>query len=418
MTDPLSADAMMAGFRSRLDPSSTRPLAVGFSGGGDSLYLLMLACAFGRAHGRRVVALTVDHGLNPDSAAWTRAAGTAAVGLGAEWRALAWQGPKPSTGLPAAARLARHRLLADAARSVGSQVILLGQTADDLAESAWMRRAGTPSLPDPRAWSPSPVWPEGRGLFLFRPMLSLRRQVIRQVLSQRGLTWLEDPANTDMRFARARARQALRQEPDMDRTAGPDPVPDAVRTHLAGQVTCTPEGYGTFDRDLVRDISAAALHPILGAAIVSIGGALVPPGRGALGRVVMQLAGSEPLRTHLAGVRLAADARRVILARDARDLRRRTGPGDAGVFDTRFEIDPATSVGFLAGRAARLSRQDRDMLRAIPALARPSLPVLFPETAAPVLPAPIGTGQPAVTSLAPARFAATCGLVACEAEIG
>ncbi len=408
----------MATFRSRLDPSSARPLTVGFSGGGDSLYLLILACAFGRAHGRRVVALTVDHGLNPDSAAWTRAAGTAAVGLGAEWRGLVWQGPKPSTGLPAAARLARHRLLAEAARSVGAQVILLGQTADDLAESAWMRRAGTPSLPDPRAWSPSPVWPEGRGLFLFRPMLSLRRQDIRQVLSQRGLTWLEDPANGDMRFARARARQALRQQPDIERTADPDPATDAARVHLAGQVTCTPDGYGTFDRDLMREGPAPVLQGILGAAIVSIGGALVPPSRGALDRVVMQLAGTEPLRTHLAGVRLAADTRRVILARDARDLRRRTGPGDAGVFDNRFEIEPSASVGFLAGRGARLSRPDRDLLKAVPAIARPSLPVLFPDSAAPVLPAPIGSGQPAVTSLAPGRFAAACGLVACEAEIG
>ncbi|KAI6244391.1 ATP-dependent metallopeptidase FtsH/Yme1/Tma family protein [Aphelenchoides fujianensis] len=104
-----------------------------------------------------------------------------------EARALAWTGAKPLTGLPAAARRARHALLATAAREAGARVLLLGHTASDLAESAAMRAEGS-TAPDPREWSPSPVWPEGRDVFLLRPMLGLTRTEIRAALTADGET--------------------------------------------------------------------------------------------------------------------------------------------------------------------------------------------------------------------------------------
>ncbi|MFZ0266529.1 ATP-binding protein, partial [Caulobacter sp.] len=82
----------------RLRPNASAPLAVGFSGGGDSLALLILTLAWARAHGRAVVSLTVDHQLNPASAAWTAEAVAKARALGAQALALAWTGPKPASG--------------------------------------------------------------------------------------------------------------------------------------------------------------------------------------------------------------------------------------------------------------------------------------------------------------------------------
>ena len=192
----------------RLRPDSAAPLAVGFSGGGDSLALLILTLEWAQAHGRTVVSLTVDHQLNPASAAWTVAAAARAQAMGVQAQAQAWTGDKPSAGLPAAARAARHALLADAAREAGARVLLLGHTADDLAEAAAMRAEGS-TVSDPREWSPSPVWPEGRGVFVLRPLLAVGRAEIREWLTARGETWLDDPANDDLNYARARARRRL-----------------------------------------------------------------------------------------------------------------------------------------------------------------------------------------------------------------
>src|SRR4051812_46338884 len=156
-TLPSSFPTFAAALDRRLRTDAAAPLAVGFSGGGDSLALLILTLDWARAHGRAVVSLTVDHQINPASAAWTADALAKARALGADARALAWTGPKPATGPSAAARAARHALLENAARAVGARVLLLGHTADDLAEAALMRAEGS-TVSDPREWSPSPAW--------------------------------------------------------------------------------------------------------------------------------------------------------------------------------------------------------------------------------------------------------------------
>ncbi|RZJ02335.1 MAG: tRNA(Ile)-lysidine synthetase, partial [Brevundimonas sp.] len=162
----------------RLERNVDRPVALALSGGGDSIALLRLATDWARENGRRLLALTVDHGLSPASADWTAFAEGAAREAGADWRGLAWTGPKPSTGLPAAARRARHGLVADAAREAGARVILFAHTADDIAEGEVMREEGS-TLGRLRDWAPSPAWPEGRGLVLLRPMLDAGRAEVR-----------------------------------------------------------------------------------------------------------------------------------------------------------------------------------------------------------------------------------------------
>ena len=188
----------------RLDPNAPPPLVVAFSGGGDSLALLIAAKAWAEGAGRRLVAVTVDHRLQAAGAEWARWCEARCRRLGVAHRTMIWTGGKPATGLSAAARHARHGLIADAARQAGACVILMGHTADDRLEARSMRAAGG-SVPDPREWSPSPVWPQGRGLFILRPLIEARRAAIRAALAAAGETWIEDPANRDPRHARAPA---------------------------------------------------------------------------------------------------------------------------------------------------------------------------------------------------------------------
>src|SRR5437764_11078771 len=96
-------------------------LVLAVSGGPDSIALLWLAARWRRGlrRGPRLIAVTVDHGLRTDAAREALDVKRLARALELEHRTLRWTGAKPKTGVPAAARDARYRLLAQVARKSG-----------------------------------------------------------------------------------------------------------------------------------------------------------------------------------------------------------------------------------------------------------------------------------------------------------
>jgi tRNA(Ile)-lysidine synthase len=393
----------------RLERDNASPLCVALSGGGDSLALLTLATAWTKLNGRRVLALTIDHGLQPDSARWSALARDMALDSGAAWRGLSWNGAKPLTGLPAAARAARHALIADAARDAGAKVVLFAHTLDDVREGEIMRDEGS-TLGRLREWSPSPAWPEGRGVFLLRPLLDVRRAELRAHLRDRGLAWIEDPANDDLRFARSRARRRLADHPApaSQRVGRTD---DAVR-RAARSASVDDAGVVRFARDLNPPAAFVA------AALVSAAGGTRPPRGDRLERLMARLAGRAPFTATLAGARIEADAREVMILRDAGETARgglapvALTPGRASIWDGRFEVaQPAAGeVRALKGFANALSSIERTEIARFPPSARPAMPVMLrsPDLAAQLARARCLVGP---------RLWAACGLVAQEGEI-
>ena len=384
----------------RLLSASPAPVAVALSGGGDSLALVLMAADWARAHGRDLLILTVDHRLRPESLAWTAACAATARRLGAAFRALAWEGEKPATGLPAAARAARHRLIADGARQAGARVVLMGHTASDRLEAAAMRQAGA-TTPSPRAWGPSPAWPEGRGVFLLRPLIGQTRADLRAWLTARGETWIEDPANEDPRFARARARLGLTGG-ETDAISPADDIAElaAAATDLAGGLA------------LPREALHGAPHAFLAAACLCAAGTTRPPRGAGLARLADVLKGEAPVTATLAGARIEADAGEVRFLREPG----RGGvaplvcaPGETGVWDGRLEIRAARPVTIqaLRGYAAQLPAAQQAALRRLPAGARGALPFIVGE-GSPLLAEIPGIG---VRPLASERLLAACGAV-------
>lgn len=378
------------------------------SGGGDSVALLRAAAGWARAAARPLIVLTVDHRLQAESARWTDACAARAQAIGAKFRALAWTGPKPATGLPAAARAARHRLLADAAREAGASVILMGHTADDVLEARAMRAAGA-STPEPREWAPSPAWPEGRGVFLLRPLLGLRRDALRAWLSALGETWIEDPANDDPRFVRARVRRAGVSE------IRPPPPASGTPVRLAAACRADAAGVLCVERDAVRGATTADAAAFVGMACLCAAGSARPPAAGRLERLVVELASDRDFTTTLAGARLEADAGVVRFLREPGEAARgglaplTLEAGRTAVWDGRFEItaDRPIEVRPLAGLASRLPNHQRQALAAFAPRARAGLPAAIVDGQATCL---VLDGT-ACRPLAADRLAAACGLV-------
>lgn len=363
-------EAALAALDRRLDPRSSAPLAVAVSGGGDSMALLHLAAAWASRAARPLLALTVDHGLHPDSALWAEFVRRAAKDLGVEARILHWTGDKPQTGLPAAARAARHALLAEAARAAGARVILLGHTAGDIAESDWMRARGS-TLGRLREWGPSPAWPEGRGLMLLRPLLMSSRLELRAWLAARAIGWLEDPANADPRFARSRARGAGLG------SAAPESGSEAA-CPLFEAAGDAPGALAASRTTLGGGLDA---HRQLSAALVCASGGSRPPSGQATAALLLRLSGSGEVTATLAGARVRAEGDRLLIGRDPgrRGLARlKVREGEQVVWNGRFELDVQEPglLGPAGGRAAKLSALDRARLQTAPPWIRPTLPVL------------------------------------------
>ncbi len=183
-------------------------LVIAVSGGPDSVALLWLVARWRRTlkNGPRLVAVTVDHGLRAESTREALAVKRLAAQLNVDHRTVRWAGEKPRTGLPAAARDARYRLLAKAATAVGAAYIMTAHTCDDQAETVLMRLARGSGLAGLAAMAAAS---RRDGLTLLRPLLGVPKARLVATLQKAKVAYADDPTNHDPAYARPRLRALL-----------------------------------------------------------------------------------------------------------------------------------------------------------------------------------------------------------------
>ncbi|RWP45021.1 tRNA lysidine(34) synthetase TilS [Mesorhizobium sp.] len=400
---------------SRIDFTNGAVAAV--SGGSDSTALLLLIKDHldRSAPATKLLAVTIDHKLRPGSAAEAQAVARLCAARGIAHRILVWSGRKPSTGLPAAAREARYRLLAEAAQAEGIGLILTGHTADDQAETVLMRHA--------RQEGPREA---GRGLagmapatlydwriWIARPLLGTRRAALREVLRRANVGWAEDPTNDDEAFERPRIRAALAGDNGAQRVA--DAVALAARAavereQLGHRAAALIRGFASRPADgLIRldpGFATAGDEPAavyaLRILLATVGGVAFLPDQ-ARSEALLDRLRAAPFCATLS--RTVVDARRagIFLRRETRNLPPAAPAVDDALWDGRRRITLGDEPGaFLIAPlgAARASKREiaedgtppslvRAALAAEPALWRSSGPLgesLSPVQDSPALP--------------------------------
>ncbi|MEL6324767.1 MAG: tRNA lysidine(34) synthetase TilS, partial [Pseudomonadota bacterium] len=315
------------------------------------LALLELVTPWARDRGEDTLALTVDHGLRPEAASEALFVADYCQSRGIPHRTLTWSPPAASI-TAARARRARHRLLASAVREAGANWLLLGHTRDDQAETVVMRqRAGAtgPGLAGIRAATMSPIWPDGRGVSLFRPCLGVSRQALRDHLRAAGQSWIEDPTNADEGFERVRVRTDLAANHALRRAALvlADEVGTArhaqdvriarwlqtqVRAGEDGLIACDPATLS------IEDFAEALAHLLMAAA-----GTDRRAPRNARRALAAHLKGGRAGEAQTLGGAWAARRRGYIhIARDPGETPA-FNQGQAGVWDGRFQIRLVTN---------------------------------------------------------------------------
>ena len=183
------------------DSASRRQIwSVAFSGGPDSLAVLLLLWAHWPARRASLRALHFDHGMRGrESRADASYCRRVCDALKVKMVIGRWPGNHRGAS-EAEARTARMAFFAQHAR-----VVWLGHQQDDIAESMLMRLArgsGAGGLSAPR-----PIQRLNAGRFHLRPLLTLKKKEIVAALAQAKLVWREDSTNARGDYFRNRIRR-------------------------------------------------------------------------------------------------------------------------------------------------------------------------------------------------------------------
>lgn len=179
-------------------------VCVGLSGGVDSVVLLHVLHGAAAAHHWTLDAIHVHHGLSPNADAWATFCEDLCAGLGVP---LAIRRvdvtDRAQLGTEDAARIQRQRCF----RESGAPFVALAHHADDQAETLLLQLlrgagpAGLAAMPARRTFA--------AGQEFIRPLLDLPRSTILDFARARGLHWIEDESNDDVRVPRNHLRAAL-----------------------------------------------------------------------------------------------------------------------------------------------------------------------------------------------------------------
>jgi len=196
--------AIIASRLTQLEDDAGEPAryVIAFSGGLDST-VLAHALADLKHHdehfaGREILAVHIDHGLQPESADWAEQCGEMAAALEMDFRSVRVNVQMESgKGPEASARDARYSALH--AELGEDDWLLSAHHREDQAETLLLNLirgsgpAGVAGIGSLRRFGPG---------WLVRPMLNVDRVDILMYANERGLSWLEDPSNRDRRFDR------------------------------------------------------------------------------------------------------------------------------------------------------------------------------------------------------------------------
>jgi tRNA(Ile)-lysidine synthase len=300
-------------------------LGLAVSGGPDSLALMLLAAEWAKRKGIALFVYSVDHGLRPEAADEAAMVKREAEALGLVAHVLRWDGHKPEAGVQAAARAARYRLMAEAMRRDGVEVLLTAHHLGDQAETVLMRLAHGSGIDGLGAMRAMAVV---EGCTIARPLLGVPPEALRDVVATSTLTPALDPSNSDETYERVRWRKTMAQL----EAAGLSAARLAALARRLDSAAALVESAAdaAFGQIVTKDntqfeieqATFAVLNPlvaveILRRALQQVSGDLTPPPLGALETLVAILSRGEPAKaTTLHGCVIAANGQRITVGRE------------------------------------------------------------------------------------------------------
>ncbi|GEO87298.1 MULTISPECIES: tRNA lysidine(34) synthetase TilS [Alphaproteobacteria] len=300
----------------------TRFLAA-VSGGSDSTGLLIALHRAVSQHDcpHSIAAATVDHALRPESTAEARTVASLCASLDIPHRIVTWQGDKPSTGISAAARQARYRLLSTAADELGATAMVTGHTADDQYETIAMRAArATQDNLGLSGMAAATLY--DRRIWVLRPFLAVRRAAIRDYLSEAGIGWVDDPSNVDPHYERVRIRLGHGARPSTPENNAAERRRElsSAAASLVGRCATLHAGCLVSLSADARNAAPQVLRHTLATLATIAGGRTYRPSAAAMDQLMQLVASGSPGRMTLSGALVQLRRDDIYIMREVRDV--------------------------------------------------------------------------------------------------
>lgn len=359
------------------------PLALAVSGGADSIALMLAASQ--RSDASTLTVLSVDHGLRAAAAAEAAQVAEWAKALALNHQILTWQETKPETGLQAAARDARYRLMTAWCRAHGVSTLITAHTLDDQAETVLMRLKRGSGV-DGLAGMAKQSWRSG--VQLLRPLLDITHDELVASLQAAGQPWIEDPSNQDERYERIRIRNSAPELAALGlsreklvatarkMTRAREALDQATADLLEKSAEVSDYGFCRLSADLLAKAPDELAMRALARCLQAVGGGAWPPGDEPLERLLGWLRAKAPDATTLGGCRLVKRSNAIVVGRELgriSDCQVSLAEGPL-IWDGRFKVQVEGAMSGL--KVGPLAQQGWADLKAD----RPDLPAFVGQT--------------------------------------
>ncbi len=178
-------------------------IAVGVSGGADSLCLTLFLAQWAKEHHISLTALTVQHNLRKEAEQEAQHVHTFLTQKGISHHILFNHLPVPETNIESYARRVRYQLMSAFCEENKISHLFLAHHAGDQGETFLLRLSKSSGV---KGLSGMRLQSQHHRLYLCRPFLFVPKSDLTAALQKQKISWAEDQMNHDERFERVKWR--------------------------------------------------------------------------------------------------------------------------------------------------------------------------------------------------------------------